>query len=57
MVGSSDPRAQRIVHSNRQASMRASRANFVRVLCMGKWVTVSRQWYDTHPLEWTNVEV
>lgn len=59
MVGSSNPRMQRIVHRNREASVRASRENFVRVLCMGKWQYVSRVWWNEHRESfrgWTNVE-
>lgn len=59
MVGSSDSRAQRIVHNNREASVRASRENCVRVLCMGKWQLVPRAWWNEHRESfrgWENVE-
>lgn len=59
MVGSSDSRSQRIVHNNREASLRAARANYVRVWCINGWVNVPRTWWNEHRESfrgWENVE-
>lgn len=55
MVGSSDPRAQRIVHRNHMVRI-GTMLNLVRIKCGSGWVTVTKEWYDTHPTGWTNVE-